>query len=129
MYHYLSTAVGNYREYLKGDMVKLKKYFYVVRPILACKWILDKKCAPPMLFSELAEAELEIEMRPIIGRLLEQKANSPEMGEGNRIDKLNDYIDSNLTSLKTIIDAMPRERKANWNKLNELFLSIVATHA
>ena len=40
--HYLSMAGGNYREYLKGDMVKAKKYFYVLRPILACRWILDK---------------------------------------------------------------------------------------
>ena len=53
VYHYLSMAKGNYREYLKTDEVKLKKYFYVIRPILACKWILDKKTAPPMLFSEL----------------------------------------------------------------------------
>ena len=43
VYHYLSMAKGNYREYLKTDEVKLKKYFYVIRPILACKWILDKK--------------------------------------------------------------------------------------
>lgn len=35
--HYLSMAGGNYREYLKGDMVKAKKYFYVLRPILACR--------------------------------------------------------------------------------------------
>ena len=63
LYHYLSTATSNYREYLKGDTVKLKKYFYVVRPLLACKWILDKNCPPPMLFSELVEAELETEMQ------------------------------------------------------------------
>lgn len=51
-------AKGNYREYLKTDEVKLKKYFYVIRPILACKWILDKKTAPPMLFSELMKSAL-----------------------------------------------------------------------
>ena len=33
IYHYLSMAKTNYREYLKGDMVRLKKYFYVLRPI------------------------------------------------------------------------------------------------
>lgn len=93
LYHYLSTATGNYREYLKGDMVKLKKYFYVIRPIIA--------------------------------RLLEQKANMPEMGEDKRIDKLNDYIDANLISLKTAIDDLPKEHKEDWNRLNELFLSIV----
>ena len=127
LYHYLNTATGNYREYLKGDIVRLKKYFYVIRPILVCKWILDKKCPPPMLFSELVEAVLEAEMYPTIARLLEQKANTPEMGTGKRIDKLNDYIDANLISLKATIDAMPGEHKADWNRLNELFLSIIRT--
>ena len=37
LYHYLGTAMGNYREYLGGAFVKLKKYFYVIRPLLACK--------------------------------------------------------------------------------------------
>ncbi|MBR6224730.1 MAG: nucleotidyltransferase domain-containing protein, partial [Firmicutes bacterium] len=32
LHHYLSTAKGNYREYLKGDIVRVKKYFYVLRP-------------------------------------------------------------------------------------------------
>jgi predicted nucleotidyltransferase len=70
LYHYLNTAIGNYREYLKGETVRLKKYFYVVRPILACKWILSKNCPPPMLFSELIKSELEPEMQPIIEKLL-----------------------------------------------------------
>ena len=78
-----------------------------------------------MLFSELMEAVLETEMRPTIVRLLEQKANTPEMGTGKRIDKLNDYIDANLISLKATVDAMPREHKADWGGLNDLFLTVL----
>ena len=55
LYHYLSTAKSNYREYLKGETVRLKKYFYVLRPLLACKWILSEGTPPPMLFSELMD--------------------------------------------------------------------------
>lgn len=47
LYHYLSMAKSNYREYLKGEMVRAKKYLYVLRPILACKWILDRNSSPP----------------------------------------------------------------------------------
>jgi len=124
LYHYLSTAKSNYREYLQGDRVRLKKYFYVIRPLLACKWILDKKCPPPMLFSELVEAELEADMKPIIHDLLIVKMNTPEVGEGKRIDRLNEYIEENMISLKTAIDAMPREDRRDWDRLNELFLAI-----
>ncbi len=125
LYHYLNTAKSNYREYLKGDTVKLKKYFYVVRPILACKWILNKKSPPPMLFTELADAELEPDMKPIIDDRIYLKMNTPEIGEGKRIDKLNEYIDENLVSLKTVIDALPGEHNADWGRLNELFMNVL----
>ena len=34
MYHYISMAEGNYREYLKGDFVGAKKYFYILAQFL-----------------------------------------------------------------------------------------------
>jgi predicted nucleotidyltransferase len=122
LYHYLSTATGNYREYLKGEQVKLKKYFYVIRPLLACKWILDKNYPPPVLFSELVEAELDPEMRPVIERLLTLKSMTPEMGAGFRIDELNEYIDRLLAELKTEVVALSRDEKSGWERLKELFL-------
>ncbi|MDR1564323.1 MAG: nucleotidyltransferase domain-containing protein [Oscillospiraceae bacterium] len=125
VYHYLSTANSNYREYLKGEIVKLKKYFYVLRPILACKWILSKGTPPPMLFLELAEAELESEMRPIVEQLLDLKKQTPELGQGKRIDALNAYLDKELGLLKAAVDALPHESKRGWEELNALFLGIV----
>lgn len=62
LYHYISMAEGNYREYLQGEIVRVKKYFYVLRPVLACRWILDRGTPPPMLFSELIKEELPIEL-------------------------------------------------------------------
>jgi predicted nucleotidyltransferase len=125
LYHYLSMAKGNYREYLKTDVVKLKKYLYVIRPILACKWILSKKCPPPVSFTELIKDELEPEMFPVIEDLLKQKTNSPEKSLINRIDKLNEYIDENLSSLKMTVDSLPGDYKPKWTQLNEIFLNIV----
>ena len=123
LHHYLSTATSNYQEYLKGETVKLKKYFYVIRPLLACKWILKKKCPPPMLFSDLVEAELEQEMRPTIDKLLQLKTITSEVGEGRRIDALNEYIDKLIAQLQIVIEALPADTKPGWEKLDELFLS------
>ena len=39
LYHYLHMANGNYEAYFKENIVRIKKYFYVLRPILACCWI------------------------------------------------------------------------------------------
>ena len=44
-------------------MVKAKKYFYVLRPLLAGQWILEKESPPPMLFSELFKMEFPEELR------------------------------------------------------------------
>ena len=121
VYHYLSMAKGNYREYLKTDEVKLKKYFYVIRPILACKWILDKKTAPPMLFSELMNECLDDELKPEINRLLEIKKQTSELGKGKRIDVINDYIEKELAEIEKKADII--ENKYNdWEILNKIFL-------
>ena len=121
LYHYHSMATGNYREYLKGETVKLKKYFYVVRPLLACKWILEKSCPPPVLFSELVEAELEPDIRPIIDDLLHMKIELPEIAEGRRIDALNAYIERMIAEIKECIEALPPDEKPGWDRLNALF--------
>lgn len=125
LYHYLSTAKSNNHEFLKDDIVKLKKYFYVLRPLLACKWIISRKCPPPMLFSELMEAELEPEMRPAVNDLLRLKMQTPEIGTGKRIEILNDYIDMQMVKIQSQIDKMENTSGADWKMLNNLFLSIL----
>lgn len=123
LYHYFSMAKGNFREYLKSDMVKAKKYFYVLRPILACKWILEKHMPPPVPFAELVESQLEEEMRPIIDHILDLKINSPEIKEVCRIDALNEYIEKNLNELEEEIKMLPYEKNLCWDELNEFFIN------
>ena len=127
LYHYLSTAKKNYREYLKGDMVKLKKYFYVLRPILACRWILEKQTPPPMLFSILADACLDEALVPAVSDLLRLKMETPEIGLGPRIDVINDYLDASIEEVDQLIQAIPGDEKVTWDELNRLFLQTVGS--
>ena len=123
LYHYLNTARGNYNGYIcKKDSVKYKKYFYILRPILACKWILDHQSPPPMLFSQLLEDQLDDEMKPVVCDLLAKKTEMSEIGEGKKIDVLNDYIECQFELITTAIDSMARENSRSWQKLNDLFL-------
>ena len=121
--HYLSVASSNYREYLKGDTVKAKKYFYVLRPILACRWILDKSTPPPMLFSELVEAELDPALLPDVNRLLDLKMNAPEIKTIPRIESINRYLDSSIEEARSRIVQLPEDTIHDWEELNRLFLS------
>ncbi len=51
-------AEGNYREYLQKDSVRVKKYFYVLRPILACDWIKQTNTMAPIEFNILLNSQV-----------------------------------------------------------------------
>jgi predicted nucleotidyltransferase len=59
LYHYLHMARGNYETYFKEDNARLKKYFYVLRPILACCWIERTHEMAPMEFDILLDEEIK----------------------------------------------------------------------
>ena len=122
MYHYVSMAEENYREYLKGDLIRAKKYFYVLRPVLACQWILDWGTPPPMLFSELLKAELPVELIDVVNQLLELKMNSPEVKLVKRISEINEYLDESIPSIKRAVRLLEDSLTPDWNELNQLFL-------
>lgn len=125
LYHYLSTAKRNYSEYLKGETVKLKKYFYILRPLLACKWILAEGTPPPMLFRTLMEKYLDEEIKPDVEKLLDMKMDTPEIGEVKRFDRVNDYLDRSIDEIDGIIAGLPAEDARDWDELNKIFLSII----
>ena len=125
LWHYLHMAEGNYRDYLRGEMVRAKKYFYVLRPILACKWIFEKGTPPPMLFSDLVKSELPDDLSETVNQLLDLKMNSPEIKEIPRIDQLNRYLDAGIVSAKEQIEKLPDAPVQDWDELNELFFSVL----
>ena len=126
MHHYLSMAVNNHRGYLKGEQVNLKKYLYVLRPILACKWILAHRTPPPMLFSTLVEELLETELKPVVAALLEQKMHCPERELTPRIDVLNDYIEESLATLTEQVRGLEEPAQDMTGELDRVFLKLVS---
>lgn len=125
LYHYLSMAEGNYREYLRKDQVRAKKYFYVLRPVLACRWILDRGTTPPMCFTELAQAELPPELRAEVDQLLEIKMHAPEVKEIPRVDKINEYLERSMKEIREEIGKVEESREVLWEELNEVFLQVL----
>ena len=121
LYHYLSMAYNNSREYLKDDTVRAKKYFYVLRPVLACRWILEKNSPPPVLFSELMEAELDGSLALVVDSLLELKKKQPEVKMIPKIDVLNEYLETEIREVEAAISLLPDDIPHSWNELNSLF--------
>lgn len=125
LYHYLSTAKSNYRENFKGETVRLKKYFYVLRPLLACKWILAEGTPPPMLFKTLMEKYLDEDVKPDVLKLLDLKINTPEITEGKQFERVNGYIDENIAKMEKVIKMLPEKQEQNWEELNKIFIDLL----
>ena len=125
LYHYLSMAQGNYREYLKTNIVKAKKYFYVLRPILCCRWILEHRSAPPMLFSKLIDTQLDKSILPKVEHLLDLKMNSTEVKMIPRIDVINEYIDKSFEELDALVKYADVSTEKNWDELDNLFMKFL----
>lgn len=124
IYHYLGTAKSNYVAYIRNkNEVKAKKYFYVLRPLLACRWIMDRQCPPPMLFSELQKAYLDKSIENDINYLLDIKMNSPEIQTIPEIHRINNYILNSMDEVKAYLDALPKHEPKPWDMLNDFFLS------
>ncbi len=97
LYHYLHMARGNYRDYLQRERVRVKKYLYVLRPILACRWIEADLGLVPMEFQTLIEKVLpsgEIERE--VMRLLDEKRAGIELDEGPQRPVLNAFLEAEL---------------------------------
>lgn len=95
-YHYSHMARGNAREYLFNDKARLKKYFYVLRPLLAIRYVEAELGVPPVEFERLVDAVAPGELRPAIERLLIAKRKTSELGLGNPVPEINAFIHSEL---------------------------------
>lgn len=126
LHHYLHMAEGNYREYLKREEVRIKKYFYVLRPILACMWIEKHKTIPPMEFEKLLQAQrLDGELVGEIGKLLKRKRAGDELDIERRIEIINDFLENKLAYFEEYATTAKKEKKENNDVLDSLFRDVV----
>lgn len=122
LYHYISMAKKNYQKHLEDDLVKIKKYFYVLRPVLSCRWILERKTPPPMLFSELMDAMLPDALREEVVRLLDLKMHAPEIQRIPRAERINAYLYLSIEDIQQILQTLDEKKKMNWEELDAFFL-------
>ncbi len=128
IHHYRSMAKTNDRGYLHAAQVPLKKYFYVLRPLLSVLWLERYGTPAPIEFHALLHL---INDQPAlldeIGALLERKRHAPEMGLSAPIAPIDIFIGSELDRLETLHPVMIRRATA-LHGLNALFHAVLAEH-
>jgi len=99
--HYYSMALKQWRGNFDRKLVRHKKYFYVVRPLLACSYLLYRPKMVPMRFPDLVEAvKIPASTRKALARLIEEKRQSAESKEGPPIPELHAWIEKTLAKLQ-----------------------------
>lgn len=102
MYHYYHMALGNYREYLQKERVWLKKYFYVLRPILAIKWLEAGLGMVPMEFKILVHRLVDGELKEEIEKLVFLKKAGHELAYGERIGIISNFLKDEFSRLEQV---------------------------
>lgn len=125
-HHYVHMARGNYREYLHGHQVRLKKYLYVLRPLLATLWIEQGRGVAPMRFQDLVDAIVtDPQVREAIDHLLAIKRRAGEAEHGQPLPALNAYLDAELTRLESVLP--PVAADTDFAVLDKLLRDFVLT--
>lgn len=123
IHHYRGMAKSNVRSNFATSEVVLKKYLYVLRPVLACVWIMQKHTVPPTEFMKLVEEVLPEELKVLADELLAVKMKSGEKEKGARIPQIDLLIESKLN--EATVFPVTDEVQENYEKLDKLFLEIV----
>jgi predicted nucleotidyltransferase len=123
-HHYVHIARNNYREYLRGDRVRLKKYLYVLRPLPATLWIEQGRGVAPMRFQDLVDGVVtDMDLRAAIDDLLAIKRNVLESEYGRPLPIINAFLDEELTRLESALP--PVSQDIDFTVLDQLLLDTV----
>ena len=125
VYHYYGTANSTYQEYLQGDTVRYKKYFYALRPLLAAEYIEKYHTAPPVLFDDLLKLDLDPELKTAIDELLEAKKRTTEKEENPQMPVIKRYIEEEIQKQKVIADELADDHNRNWSALDKVFIETI----
>ncbi|MBT34043.1 MAG: nucleotidyltransferase [Thalassobius sp.] len=94
IYHYLGTVKSAYGSGVSDGLIKIKKYFYIIRPVLAALWVAEKEEIPPMEFAKLCELIENDPVYKVVQALLEQKKVAKEGERIALIPELENFIET-----------------------------------
>ncbi len=128
-WHYLSLARRQLERLRDPEgKVRIKRYFYVIRPVLALRWMrLSGRAMPPMAMAELRTGcALDPAASEAIDRLTLRKMaaaeRSSEAGSDPHLDRL---ISEEVASAEAWLAGAPtKERSALWDEASALHRSL-----
>ncbi|MDO4571128.1 MAG: nucleotidyltransferase domain-containing protein [Planctomycetia bacterium] len=93
-YHYFTIAHKMAAIHPIAESIGVKAFFYIIRPLLACRFILDHHVQPPTIFADLYNTlDIPELIRAQLGQLIEQKKTTKEKAQIRVPAELVQYTD------------------------------------
>lgn len=122
MNHYLGLTKRTFLGFEGKSKVKIKKYFYILRPILAARFIYDNKTVPPMEFNKLLDSSKTImPVSNLVKELLIEKEKNEEAYLIPRVSQIDKYVEEELNYLSENSSSLEDNRIDSDNIDNFLF--------
>ncbi|OES46644.1 nucleotidyltransferase domain-containing protein [Domibacillus iocasae] len=124
IHHYVSIAANNYRDIDGKQEVKMKKYLYALRSLLAATWIVERQEIPPLSFHTLlAEMAPGDDLTEAIQLLLKRKIAGDERNKGANIPIIDHFLETELEQLRRYAAELHHHTDDPTEQLNQLFRS------
>jgi predicted nucleotidyltransferase len=117
--HYIGFTRGAWKDMQDGE-VKVKKYFYCLRTVLAALWIIEKHEIPPMEFSKLRTLITDKDCQDTVDELIRLKSVTNEKTLSQPVTLLYDFIEAQIKYCEEHLPDPDRENM-DYKKLNILF--------
>ncbi len=127
IHHYLGLTKKIVNTELQGDEVKLKKYFYVLRPLLCARWIADTKTPPPMEFDRLLPLieNRTDDLYANVHQLLKWKETASEQATVAPQALIHQFVEEEMPYCYRVASEMESQHPDK-ELLNQLFRTILA---
>ncbi|MGC4035955.1 MAG: nucleotidyltransferase domain-containing protein [Chitinophagaceae bacterium] len=126
-YHHYSLAQKFWEELKGKEEIKLKSYFYLIRSLLSCYWIVKDKTVLPMNIGGLMTL-IDSQRRNEIRNLIKLKAGVDEKYLHKQGESLNEWVKELFEQLEHSKDNLGVS-SADSSLLNEFFLKMVNGNA
>lgn len=138
-FHYVGMAKENANEFLRianGEVrltqrPKTKKYVYVVRALLASRYLIDYGQVPPIQFDELLGTYRgELSDDGVLGHidaLMEMKREGLETDVHERIPDLDVWVMANIADCTYRAQGIDPGEPAGWDEVNEMLIRVLTT--
>ena len=121
MHHHINIAKKNFDKGLSNKKGNIKLYLYILRSILAGKWIVNSAAVPPTSLPELLQILPTLPIKEIILELLSAKQSGELLPDEIDISTLDQFISQEIDSLDAYAKKLSNNHADPTDLLNKLF--------